>query len=188
MGKCDNQRKGLACGVESWISSVRYLHVHWVMVTFSRLSHMRTLFLTTIVFSPSETDPCLLAMPFVEKGNDSRIKQGFKNKMIQLRGEEFAYHGWGYGFDHQQGKTQSWLLLSASFLFIWAGQDCFESQVSHTEDDAEHLILQTLLPGCWDYENKYHDCFLHGQRRIPDLSLTFGYVYTHIHMYTHEHV
>lgn len=68
--------------------------------------------------------------------------------MIQLRGEEFACHEWGYGFDHQQGKTQSCLLLSASFLFIWAGQDCFESQVSHTEDDVELLTLQTLLPAC----------------------------------------
>lgn len=45
--------------------------------------------------------------------------------MIQLRGEEFAYHEGGYGFDHQQGKKQSCLLLSASFLFIWVGTGLF---------------------------------------------------------------
>ena len=31
--------------------------------------------------------------------------------MIQLRGEEFAYHEGGYGFDHQQGKKQCCLVL-----------------------------------------------------------------------------
>jgi hypothetical protein len=61
----------------------------------------------------------------LRKGNDSRIKQRLKNKMIQLRGEEFAYHEGGYGFDHQQGKKQSCLLLSASFLFIWVGTGLF---------------------------------------------------------------